>query len=293
METLGLMYGKHFASMYTGSMYGKPASVFAVWGYVISHFRPSRKDGQCYVELNPLLLAGTFSTTPEAIMDALAVLESPDRASRSGSEDGRRLVLLSDERLLGPLHYRVVNGPKYREIRDEDDRREYLKEAQRLSRQRRKDTSSTMSTTVNHGQPQSSQAESESGNSQQPSRPSGSKPRASKAKAESPTEAQSIDAILAELKLASGVAFRGKLGRGYILKRLKEGHDEATLLRIAKIKGAQWGKDEKMRSCLNPETLFRWESKFEKYLAEAEAPAERECSGLDADLEDAKRRAGL
>ena len=30
------MYGKHFASMYEGSLYGSGAVVFAVWGYVIA-----------------------------------------------------------------------------------------------------------------------------------------------------------------------------------------------------------------------------------------------------------------
>ena len=62
------MFGKHFASMYSGSMFGKPAIVFAVWGYVIANMRPSRKDGQCYVELNPALLAATFATTTEDVL---------------------------------------------------------------------------------------------------------------------------------------------------------------------------------------------------------------------------------
>lgn len=157
----GLMYGKHFASMYGGSMYGKPAIVFAVWGYVISHFRPSRKDGQCYVELHPGLLAGTFSTTPDEVLGALEILEAPDPASQSKAHEGRRLILLSSFRGVGPLHYLVVNGAKYRAIRDEEDRREYLKEAKRISRAKDAETSSTMSTTVNHGQPPSTQAEAE------------------------------------------------------------------------------------------------------------------------------------
>lgn len=182
MENTPFMYGKHFASMYTGSMYGKPAMVFAVWGYVISHFRESRKDGQAYVELHPSLLAGVFNSTPQAILDALDILESPDEASRSDIEEGRRLILLSAQRCIGPLHYRVVNGARYKAIRDEDDRREYLKEAQRLSRQRRDPTLSTMSTTVNHGQPPSTHAEGESEEDNSHSRPSGSNPEASRVK---------------------------------------------------------------------------------------------------------------
>ena len=128
------MYGKHFASMYTGSMFGKKAVVFAVWGYVISNLRPNRRDGQCYVELNPALLASTFSDTEASILEAIEVLCAPDPASRTQVEDGRRLIRLDDRPIAGPSQYRVVNGPKYRAIRDEEERREYLREAKRRSR---------------------------------------------------------------------------------------------------------------------------------------------------------------
>ena len=153
------MYGKHFASMYSGSLFGKPATVFAVWGYVIAHMRPSRKDQQCYVELNPALLAATFDTTPEEIDAAIQTLEAPDPASRTKEAEGRRLVLLEEERTPGPMQFMVVNGSKYRALRDEEERRIYLREAKRASRASQR--KSTKSLTVNHGQPQASQAEVE------------------------------------------------------------------------------------------------------------------------------------
>jgi hypothetical protein len=128
------MYGKHFASMYTGSMFGKKAVVFAVWGYVISNLRPNRMDRACYVELNPALLASTFSDTEASIMEAIEVLCAPDPASRTQVEDGRRLIRMDDSPIVGPSQYRVVNGPKYRAIRDEEERRSYLREAKRRSR---------------------------------------------------------------------------------------------------------------------------------------------------------------
>jgi hypothetical protein len=149
------MFGKHFASMYSGSMFGKPATVFAVWGYVISTMRPSRKDGKCYVELNPTLLAATFATTCEDILSAIAVLMSPDEASRSKLEEGRRIVPVDPEIHSGPMQFWVVNGHKYRALRDEEERRNYLREA------KRKERMSTSSVSVNRGQPPSSQAEVE------------------------------------------------------------------------------------------------------------------------------------
>lgn len=150
------MYGKHFASMYSGSMFGKPAIVFAVWGYIISTMRPSRKDGRCYVELNPTLLSATFATTPDEVLDAIRLLASPDEASRTKVEDGRRIVPLDDLMHVGPMQFLVVNGSKYRAIRDEEERRLYLREAKR---QQRLSTMSTKSTAVNRRQPPSTQVE--------------------------------------------------------------------------------------------------------------------------------------
>jgi len=149
------MFGKHFASMYAGSMFGKPALVFAVWGYVIATMRPSRKDKECYVELNPTLLAATFASTPEDVMDAITVLLSPDPGSRSKADEGRRLSAVSEDFHTGPMQFKVVNGAKYRALRDEEERRVYLREAKRKERE------STVSTNVNHDQPPSSQVEVE------------------------------------------------------------------------------------------------------------------------------------
>lgn len=245
-----LMYGKHFASMYGGSMYGKPAMVFAVWGYIISHFRPSRKDGQCYVNLNPALLAGIFSTTPEQILDALAVLEAPDKASQSKLHDGRRIVLLSDERLVGPLEYLVVNGAKYRAIRDEEDRREYLKEAKRLSRARNKadsSTLSTMSTTVNHGPPPSTQAEAES-----------------EARSEQSAYADA-PAVIAYLNAAAGRRYRtdNASSLAFVRARMREGATLADFMAVIDAKCREWLGTEQAQY-LRPETLFN-ATKFESY----------------------------
>ncbi len=121
------MFGKHFASMYTGSLFGKPATVFAVWGYCISNMRP-RKDGGCFVELNPILLAPMFAAKHEEIRAAIDFLLSDDPLSRTEDNDGRRLEL-EHGKLDGPATYLVVNGAKYRAARDEETRREQVREA--------------------------------------------------------------------------------------------------------------------------------------------------------------------
>lgn len=195
------MYGKHFASMYSGSLFGKPALVFAVLGYVISNQRPNRQNQNHYVELNAMLLAATFATTPDEVLKAIEFLCAPDPYSRSQIAEGRRLIPLETIHS-GPCQFQVVNGPKYRAMRDEEERRDYLREAKRVSRARQRENAgdnagenvgesgstdeadcheadhpggqggadvtqppmSTLSTTVNkrqHRQPSSTQAEAE------------------------------------------------------------------------------------------------------------------------------------
>lgn len=127
------MYGKYFASTFTGSLMGAGAVVHSVWGYVVANTVDSQ------VELNPRLLAAVIGEcTAEQVEKAIEKLCSPDEASRSKEEDGRRLIRE------GQFAYRVVNHQKYKEIRNEDDRRAYNREKQREHRARMK-----ASTTVN------------------------------------------------------------------------------------------------------------------------------------------------
>jgi hypothetical protein len=120
------MYGKWFASTYTGSMLGAGANVFAVWGWIIANC-----DKTGTVEINPDLLANVIGEPVAAIESAIAYLVTPDRKSRSGAEEGRRLV--PD----GCYQYRVVNHAVYRNMQKEEDRREYNRQKQRESRARR------------------------------------------------------------------------------------------------------------------------------------------------------------
>ena len=118
------MFGKFFASAFTGSMFGAGPDVFAVWGYVIANTHDSQ------IELNPQMLAAVIGTTPERIAAAIAFLCSPDERSRSKNEQGRRLVRE------GEYAYRVPNFAAYRAIKNEDDRRAYNRAKKAEQRQR-------------------------------------------------------------------------------------------------------------------------------------------------------------
>lgn len=105
-------------------MYGAGVSVFAVWGYIISHARNG------YIELNPRKLADTLGGTQEQILEALEFLQAPDPNSRWKEEEGRRLVKE------GEFQYRMPSWDKYQSIKSDQDRREYnrIKQAEHRAR---------------------------------------------------------------------------------------------------------------------------------------------------------------
>jgi hypothetical protein len=121
------MFGKHFASLYEGSMVGAGAVVFAVWGYVIAKQVPDRKVGS-QVRLNPKLLGMILGESEKDVGKAIEYLCQPDPASTSKESGGRRLVKL------GEFDYQVVTGAKYRWIQNEEVRREQNRLAQERHR---------------------------------------------------------------------------------------------------------------------------------------------------------------
>lgn len=127
------MYGKHFASMYTGSMLGSGAISFAVWGYVISNMVPDKITGM-QVELNPRLLSALIGEDEADIKKIIHKFCQPDTESRTKDEEGRKLVQV------GQFDYRVVNGLKYRSVRNAEERREYLRVKQAELRAKKKPT---------------------------------------------------------------------------------------------------------------------------------------------------------
>ena len=126
LVTMHTMYGKHFESMYEGSMYGAGIAVFAVWGFVISHTHHSR------VELNPKKLADTLGGTVDEVAGAIEFLEKPDPSSRFKGQEGRRLIKE------GQFQYFVPSWAEYQKIRSENDRREYQKLKQREYREKKR-----------------------------------------------------------------------------------------------------------------------------------------------------------
>lgn len=125
------MWGKHFASMYEGSMRGSGSAFFAVWGYVISHMVPNREYGTT-VELNTEVVAFLIGEDAGVMAEKIEKMCQPDSRSRTKDEEGRKLIKISE------YTYRVVNGDYYRKIRNEEQRREYQRVKQAEYRARDK-----------------------------------------------------------------------------------------------------------------------------------------------------------
>lgn len=114
-------------------MFGMGAIPFAVMGYVIAKQVPDRKVGS-QVTLNAALLAAILGESEKDVEKAIDKLCAPDPKSKSPAEGGRRLIKI------GQFDYRVVNGAKYRAIRDDDMRRESNRDAQQRHRAKKKES---------------------------------------------------------------------------------------------------------------------------------------------------------
>jgi hypothetical protein len=76
----------------------------------------------------------------EIVAHAISVLMTPDPKSRSGDEEGRRLIPLDSHRDWG---WQIVNYEHYRNIRDEEARRAYFRDKQRAHREKNRQTMSS------------------------------------------------------------------------------------------------------------------------------------------------------
>jgi len=116
--------------MFEGSLYGKGAMVIAVMTYAIAKAQPVKDRMQ--VTLNPRLLADAIGEDVKDVVKTIEFLCSPDPESTTPGEEGRRLVKI------GTFEYWLVNGMKYRAIRDEEERREQVRSAVARHREKMK-----------------------------------------------------------------------------------------------------------------------------------------------------------
>ena len=86
-------------------------------------------DPQGYVIGTDVAIARRMNISVKELQDALVPLMSPDESSNSKEQEGRRVILSDCER-----GYYCVNYCKYRDTRNEEDRREYMRDYMRKRR---------------------------------------------------------------------------------------------------------------------------------------------------------------
>ena len=111
-----IMFGKVFASCFTGSMSGSGSDMFAVWAYILAN---ANKDGS--IELNPKIMAVAIGMPEASVQKVLTKLQQPDPNSRCKDEDGKRLIKS------GEFFYEIVNYVTYRDIQNIRHRNDYMR----------------------------------------------------------------------------------------------------------------------------------------------------------------------
>jgi hypothetical protein len=108
------MYGKLFASMYDGSLYGNWKALVTFQQLVIL----ANRDG--VVDMTPHALAARTGIPLDIVQAGIEALESPDPFSRTPDNEGRRIERLDDHR---PWGWVITNYAKYRDMVRAEEKR--------------------------------------------------------------------------------------------------------------------------------------------------------------------------
>jgi len=133
------MYGKLFTQMYDGTLATK-----GPWQALVTFQQMlilCDKDG--VIDMTPEAISRRTTIPIEIIEIGIPALEEVDPASRSPELEGRRIVRLSESREWG---WQIVNYAKYRKIRSEEDRKEYMRNYQKNYRKRAVNNSKQVNT---------------------------------------------------------------------------------------------------------------------------------------------------
>ena len=122
----GRLYGKIFEQIFSSSIMEEELEV----RYLFMSMLAICETGGV-VDITPEALARKVNLPVDRVRLALQALQRPDPKSRSSNDEGRRLVAIDTHRDWGWI---IVNYEKYKAIRSNEERREYMKEYMRRKR---------------------------------------------------------------------------------------------------------------------------------------------------------------
>lgn len=123
------MYVKLFRSILTSTVWMEPNHILRTWLTLLLLC-----DSEGYVNISIPGIAKEAHITVDECRDALAKLEAPDPESQHKEEEGRRIIRIGGD----VPAWHVVNYLHYRKLRDENQKREYMREYQKEYRRKRK-----------------------------------------------------------------------------------------------------------------------------------------------------------
>lgn len=231
------MYAKVFTQIYDGTLCTKgPWEALVTFQQLLVL---ADQDGS--VDMTAEAISRRTTIPLEIIKTGISALMKPDPDSRTPDEEGKRIVPLSDGRSWG---WSIVNYKKYRELKREEDRREYHR---------------------NYWHKRSKLNTTQHAQQNQPIAEAYTEAKAVKALSGKPDEAVEV---LNFLNVKTGRAYRAtKSNLDLILARLKDGASVQDCKQVIARKVRDWLHDDKMRDYLRPATLFN-RTKFDQYTGE-------------------------
>lgn len=144
------MYCKLFTSLYQGTLRGRSDEIL-VFTNLLAHC-----DRLGVSDIHPKSISEEVGLPLERVQVALDSLEGIDPESRSPENEGRRISRLDEHRAWG---WNVTNYAKYRAIKNEDDRREQNRLAQKKWREKNNPSATVIAR--KQSKPSSAHAEAE------------------------------------------------------------------------------------------------------------------------------------
>lgn len=235
---MSMTFTKLFSSITESTIWVEDANTRLTW---ITLLAMADKRGRVWASIPGL--ANRARVPVEAAEAAIEKFLAPDTYSRTYTPEcqGRRL-----EEIDGG--WRLINYEKYRQIRDQEDKRERTRERVRKHREKKRN--------VTHVTPSNDNAEAEA--EAEYITPNG-------VMSGKPDESAEILQFLNEKARRN---FRPtKVNLKLIRERLKEGYTPTECRQVIVRKCREWVHDDKMRQYLRPATIFGRE-KFNQYAGE-------------------------
>ncbi len=135
-------YGKVFDSIFGSSIMESDVETRYIWMCMII-----AADKEGFVDETIPALARRFNVSESCMHDAINCFMSPDASSRTPDQNGRRIEPIRES-----FGWKIINYDYYRNLRDDEQRREYMREYMRNYRENQK--KSEPLTPVNNGKQQ-------------------------------------------------------------------------------------------------------------------------------------------